>query len=296
MPTGLRPADEVAKRLTLWEERRFEDRRAWELLLINRKARKGSCASAGLTPLHAPIAHAVRLLLVPVARPPRTSSPRCSPMRKTRTFPLLEPPPPPHGKDWDRPFAGLRCAALTAPGRTGTRIKRITDMLNEPGWVHANKIHAVLSALLCQISAGTLPSAARWLTRTRLCWQRKKIGKPSPTEMAELLRQTACESAPCHPPIQGLTYSPVARTEWQHQPDSVTSLTTGATFATNRDAEQGDVLGTIQSALVVGHARDTHRSEYISNPLEANGVCDEWFFDGKLRLHPQEPYAPSLPA
>ena len=38
-----------------------------------------------------------------------------------------------------------------------------------------------------------------------------------------------------------------AWTEWQHQVDSVTALPTGATFATNRGAEQGDVLGTIQS-------------------------------------------------
>ena len=37
-----------------------------------------------------------------------------------------------------------------------------------------------------------------------------------------------------------------ALTEWQHQSDSVTALLTGAAFATNRVAEQGDVLGTIQ--------------------------------------------------
>ena len=35
--------------------------------------------------------------------------------------PALEPPPPCPGEDWDRPFAGLHCAALTATGPTGTR-------------------------------------------------------------------------------------------------------------------------------------------------------------------------------
>ena len=35
-----------------------------------------------------------------------------------------------------------------------------------------------------------------------------------------------------------------AWTEWQHHSDSITSPTV-ATFATNRGAEQGDVLGTI---------------------------------------------------
>ena len=37
-------------------------------------------------------------------------------------------------------------------------------------------------------SAGSLPPAARWLTRTRLCWQRKKNGKPRPVKIGELLR------------------------------------------------------------------------------------------------------------
>ena len=37
------------------------------------------------------------------------------------------------------------------------------------------------------------------------------------------------------------------------------------------------MLGTIHSALVLGQARDAHLGEFLSNPLEANGVCDEWF-------------------
>ena len=57
----------------------------------------------------------------------------------------------------------------------------------------------------CRISAGTLPSAARWHTRTRLCWQRKKNGKPRPIQdgrgPALGLRQAARESASGHPPL-----------------------------------------------------------------------------------------------
>ena len=70
-----------------------------------------------------------------------------------------------------------------------------------------------------------------------------------------------------------------AWTEWQHQSDSVTSLPRKATFATNRDAEQGDVLGSIQSALVMGDAPDAHLRVFLFSPLEAKGVCDEWFVD-----------------
>ena len=68
-------------------------------------------------------------------------------------------------------------------------------------------------------------------------------------------------------------------TEWQHQSDSVTTLPSGRVFSTDRGAEQGDVLGTIQSAFVLGDARDTHLQDFLSTPFEQKGVCDEWFVD-----------------
>ena len=42
---------------------------------------------------------------------------------------------------------------------------------------------------------------------------------------------------------------------------------------------RGDVLGTIQSSLVLGDARGAHLREFFSSPLEDKGVCDEWFVD-----------------
>ena len=71
-----------------------------------------------------------------------------------------------------------------------------------------------------------------------------------------------------------------AWTGWQHQADSV-AFTTRATFATNQGAEQGDVLGTVQSALVLEQAREAHLG------TEDKGVCDEWFVDdGSLSTCP----------
>ena len=61
-------------------------------------------------------------------------------------------------------------------------------MLCVPPRIHANKLHAALLAVFCRISSRTLPPAARWLTLTRLCWQRKKNGKPRPIKMGEFLR------------------------------------------------------------------------------------------------------------
>ena len=68
-------------------------------------------------------------------------------------------------------------------------------------------------------------------------------------------------------------------TEWQHQSNSVTTLPSGCEFSTDRGAEQGDVLGTIQSALVLGDARASHLQDFLSSPFEQKGVCDEWFVD-----------------
>ena len=68
-------------------------------------------------------------------------------------------------------------------------------------------------------------------------------------------------------------------TEWQHQSDSVTTLPSGREFSTDRGAEQGDVLGTIQSALVLGDASESHLQDFLSTPFEQKGVCDEWFVD-----------------
>ena len=65
----------------------------------------------------------------------------------------------------------------------------------------------------------------------------------------------------------------------QHQSDSVTTLPSGREFSTDRGAEQGDVLGTIQSALVLGDARESHLRDFLSTPFEQKGVCDGWFVD-----------------
>ena len=66
-----------------------------------------------------------------------------------------------------------------------------------------------------------------------------------------------------------------AWTERQHPSHSVTTLTTGAVCATNMRAEQGDSLGTSQTALVLGEARETQLWDYHSSPFEHKGVCDE---------------------
>ena len=209
VPQGLSAATEVLKRLTLWEEQRFETllRRAAEQLLLKRRPGKRHKTGGPPDP-SARGDRARRTAAIGAYRKATTGLvssmlsfnehedvrwaqellPTSNLGSSAHSDPNLAPHPAPPDSTWDRPFSGLHYAALTAPGPTGTRPEHITDLLNVPRRIHANKIHAALSALFCRISAGTLPPAARWLTRTRLCWQRKKNGKPRPIKMGEFLR------------------------------------------------------------------------------------------------------------
>ena len=209
VPQGLSVATEVQKRLTLWEERSFETllQRAEEQLLLKRKAGKRRKSSGPTDPSERGD-RARRTAAVGAYRKATTGLvssmlsfteqedtrwaqellPTSNLGLSAHCDPDLAPPPALPESTWDRPFSGLHYAALTAPGPTGTRPEHITDLLNVPRRIHANKIHAALSALFSRISAGSLPPAARWLTRTRLCWQRKKNGKPRPIKTGEFLR------------------------------------------------------------------------------------------------------------
>ena len=129
---------EVAKRLTLWEERRFEDlpRRAEEHLPSHGRCWHPSQGQHGAC-------------FFP-----------CSPLRSARS--------------------------TSSQGRLGPplRWRALRAALAEPGPLTVARSTSrtcstfIVSALFCRISAGSLPPAAWWPTRTRLCWQRKKNGKP----------------------------------------------------------------------------------------------------------------------
>ena len=119
---------------------RFEDllRRAEEHLLINCWAR-GSSVAARMTPSHAP-------------NEPRWTA-AVGACRKATTGLVSSMLSFVEREDLSWAKELLQCAALTAPALSGTRA-------GLPRWVHANKLHAALSALFCPISAGTLPPAA----------------------------------------------------------------------------------------------------------------------------------------
>ena len=190
------------------------------------------------------------------------------------------------------------------------------------------------------------------MTRTRLCWQRKKNNKPRPIKMGEFLRSSyAKRTVHAHRVrlrttflnmrqwgiglpgsaealshwrgniehlIQDGSLEPMvaadldlvnmfgnvewpairdavqlhfaeagAWTFWQHQRPSTTTLPSGVEVATDRGAEQGDVFGSIQSALALGEARGKH---FATTPGNATypGACDQWYIDdGQVFCQPQ---------
>eukprot|EP00973_Karenia_brevis_P021040 2894177-Karenia_brevis.AAC.1 len=76
-------------------------------------------------------------------------------------------------------------------------------------------------------------------------------------------------------------------TQWQHEEQSVATLPSGATFSTNRGAEQGDVFGSVQSALTLGDARDAHFARSGTDASCYAGACDEWYVDdGQVFVRP----------
>ena len=231
VPPGLGTAAEVAKRLTLWEESRFEYLlpRAEEQLLILRRTGKRKKRDAQPDPL----ARADRARRTAAVGGYRKVSRRCSPSKRRRVSPgpkssfpfppwerkpaatwrwnllrLLRPPPP-------RVRIGIGpspdCIAPPSVLQVPRALGRNTSRISVPRRIHANKLHAALSAVFCQISAGTLSPAARWLTRTRLCWQRKKSGETHQDGRAPAVGQcqTARQSAPGHPSLQGPAHASV---------------------------------------------------------------------------------------
>ena len=102
---------------------------------------------------------------------------------------------PRSGEDWDRPFAGLRNAARTAPGPTGTRAdsrqqaSRGVVRLVQPDL----RRHALLGR-----SVALLAAQEKWQAETHQDGRALALG----------LRQAARESASGHPPLQAPAYAP----------------------------------------------------------------------------------------
>ena len=59
------------------------------------------------------------------------------------------------------------------------------------------------------------------------------------------------------------------------------------TWRTNRGVWQADVLGAIQSAIVLGTPREVHMRDYLSSPFSKKGACDECYArDGQVCVTP----------
>ena len=154
------------------------------------------------------------------------------------------------------------------------QLEHITGLLN----VHLDVCTPTKSMLPCPpssagFSARSLQPAARWLSRTRLFWQRKKNGKAPWWQTASwncwwrltwtsstFLATPKCQPSPAHTLPGGL------------DSDSVNSLPTRATFATNR-AEQGDVLGRAHWSWATRETPTCVASSLLPSRPRASATC-----------------------
>ena len=103
------------------------------------------------------------------------------------------------------------------------------------------------------------------------------------------------EWAPIRAAINAHFKEALAWTSWHHMHASTTGLPSGMEFSNDRGAEQGDVLGSIQSALALGEARDQHFASSNDSSVYA-GACDEWYTDdGQAFVAPHLLFAPLVP-
>ena len=214
VPQGSTAADEVAKRLDLWENGSLETlvQRIEQQAIVNQRNR--SRGSKGAAKAAARGKKAKRMTAEGAYRKATTSLtsdmmqftaeedlkwatellPKSSqPDAAIATRPANDTPAAPRDTPAldsmeHSPLKGVRYAALTAPGPSGTRAEHIRDMLSVPRRRDANRLLRALTQLHNAIDEGRLCDEARWLTRTRLCWQRKKNNKPRPIKMGEFLR------------------------------------------------------------------------------------------------------------
>ena len=203
VPPGLGAAAEVAKRL-LWEDSRFEDLllRAQEQILILRTTGKRKKRDAQPEPLTR-ADRARRTAAVGAYRKATTGL-----VSAMLSFEEQE------DLTWAKellPTSTLRaqaCSDTPRPLRVRIGIGPSPNCITLPSQLQAPQALERNTSRTCsacldgflptsstrrsrRCSAGSPPvhsSAALWLTRTWLCWQRKKNGKPRPIKMRELLR------------------------------------------------------------------------------------------------------------
>ena len=89
----------------------------------------------------------------------------------------------------DHPLKDARFACLTAPGPTGTRAEHAKECMGIKQRPLANRLARAMLRVQIAAKEGRLGPQARWLTRTKLMYLKKKGSvKPRPVRIGEFLR------------------------------------------------------------------------------------------------------------
>ena len=94
----------------------------------------------------------------------------------------------------EHPLKGVRFAAMTGPGPTGTRAEHAKELLAGRSRRVCNRLCRAMAAVQHKIKCGQLIEEARWIKRTRLVLIEKKNSRtPRPIRVGEFLRASTCK-------------------------------------------------------------------------------------------------------
>ena len=96
--------------------------------------------------------------------------------------------------EFEHPLEGIHYRPITAPRPTGTRPEHAKEALGIRQKAIARKLARSMRDVQQMAIRGELPCEARWLTRTRLCYLKKKGShKPRPVRIGEFLRSSTAK-------------------------------------------------------------------------------------------------------
>ena len=71
----------------------------------------------------------------------------------------------------------MRFGALKAPGPSGARPEHLAELLGVKRRRTGNRLSRALQTVLWRIESGEMPEEARWITRSRTIFLKKKLGR-----------------------------------------------------------------------------------------------------------------------
>ncbi|CAK0886405.1 unnamed protein product [Prorocentrum cordatum] len=186
----------------------------------------------------------------------------------------------------DHPLKGVRHAALTAPGPTGTRAARAKECLGCASQVVANKLCRVLLRAQYHQWGVEMPGGAEALVH----WgghveETAMDGTLEPLVAFDLDLENMfgiIEWAEIREAVRRDLEEAEGWFQWEHETPEEIELPSGDVAVSDRGAGQGGVFGSSISSLTFGHRIGVHMQRHQGSLGDdpSAGAVGEWFIDG----------------